>query len=115
VLTKDVVAQAARFDLGNVALLTGISAALSNLVSNVPAVLILKPFIEQLHEPQKAWIVVAMASTFAGNFTLLGSVANLIVAERAAKDGIRIDFWAYFRIGAPLTLVTLAIGILALS
>lgn len=115
VLTKDVVAQATRFDLGNVAVLTGISAALSNLVSNVPAVLILKPFVEQLHEPQRAWIVVAMASTFAGNFTLLGSVANLIVAERAAKDGIRIDFWAYFRIGAPLTLVTLAIGILALS
>lgn len=115
VLTKDVVAQAAHFDLGNVAVLTGVTAVLSNLVSNVPAVLVLKPFIEQLQEPQRAWIVVAMASTLAGNFTLLGSVANLIVAERAAKDGIMIDFWTYFRIGAPLTLVTMTVGILLLS
>lgn len=111
VLTREVVAQAAQFDLGNVAVLTGLTAVLSNLVSNVPAVLVLKPFVEPLQDPQRAWLVVAMASTLAGNFTLLGSVANLIVAERAAKDGIRIDFWTYIRIGAPLTLGTLAIGV----
>ncbi|QEL26730.1 anion transporter [Bosea sp. F3-2] len=115
VLTKEVLAQAAHFDLGNVAALTGVTAVLSNLVSNVPAVLVLKPFVEQLHDPQRAWLVVAMASTLAGNFTLLGSVANLIVAERAAKDGITIDFWTYFRIGAPLTIATLAIGLHMLS
>lgn len=56
-----------------------------------------------------------MASTLAGNFTLLGSVANLIVAQRAAKEGIEIDFWSYFRVGAPLTLITIAIGIIILS
>lgn len=111
VLTKDVVAQAAHFDLGNVAILSGITAVLSNLVSNVPAVLVLKPFVEQLQDPKHAWLVVAMASTLAGNFTLLGSVANLIVAERAAKEGISIDFWTYFKIGAPLTIATLAIGV----
>ena len=115
VLTPDLLAQATRLDLGNTAILTGVTAILSNLVSNVPAVLVLKPFIEHLHDPQRAWLVVAMASTLAGNFTLLGSVANLIVAERAAKDGITIDFWTYFRIGAPLTLATLAIGVLVLS
>ncbi|MBD3846283.1 anion transporter [Bosea sp. SSUT16] len=115
VLTPDLLAQAARLDLGNTAILTGVTAILSNLVSNVPAVLVLKPFIEHLHDPQRAWLVVAMASTLAGNFTLLGSVANLIVAERAAKDGITIDFWTYFRIGAPLTLATLAIGVFVLS
>lgn len=115
VLTRDVVGQVAQFDLGDVAVLTGVTAVLSNLVSNVPAVLVLKPFVEHLQEPQRARLVVAMASTLAGNFTLLGSVANLIVAERAAKEGIAIDFWAYFRIGAPLTIATLAIGIVVLS
>ncbi|WNJ88667.1 anion transporter [Bosea sp. 685] len=111
VLTPDLLAQAARLDLGNVAALTAVTAVLSNLVSNVPAVLVLKPFVEHLQDPRRAWLVVAMASTLAGNFTLLGSVANLIVAERAAKDGIAIDFWTYFKVGAPLTLATLAIGI----
>lgn len=115
VLTEDLLAQAARFDLSNVAALTGVTAVLSNLVSNVPAVLVLKPFIEQLQQPQPAWIVVAMASTLAGNFTLLGSVANLIVAEHAAREGIRIGFGSYFRIGAPLTLITLGIGLWLLS
>ncbi|MDX3807020.1 anion transporter [Bosea thiooxidans] len=115
VLTPDLLAQAARLDLGNTAILAGVTAILSNLVSNVPAVLVLKPFVEHLHDPQRAWLVVAMASTLAGNFTLLGSVANLIVAERAAKDGITIDFWTYFRMGAPLTIATLAIGVFVLS
>lgn len=115
VLTPDLLAQAARLDLGNTAILTGVTAILSNLVSNVPAVLVLKPFVEHLHDPQRAWLVVAMASTLAGNFTLLGSVANLIVAERAAKDGIDIDFWTYFKVGAPLTIATLAVGVFFLS
>lgn len=115
VLTPDLLAQAARLDLGNVGTLTGLTAVLSNLVSNVPAVLVLKPFVEHLHDPQRAWLVVAMASTLAGNFTLLGSVANLIVAERAAKDGVTIDFWTYFKVGAPLTIATLAIGVFLLS
>ncbi|MBJ2153567.1 anion transporter [Paracoccus sp. IB05] len=115
VLTGDLLAAAGRFDLSNTPTLTGLTAVLSNLVSNVPAVLVLKPFVEQLHDPQSAWIVVAMASTLAGNFTLLGSVANLIVAEHAARDSIRIGFGAYFRIGAPLTLVTLGIGLWVLS
>lgn len=115
VLTPDLLAQAARLDLGNTAILTAITAILSNLVSNVPAVLVLKPFVEHLQDPQRAWLTVAMASTLAGNFTLLGSVANLIVAERAAKDGITVDFWTYFKIGAPLTIVTLAVGVFVLA
>ncbi len=51
-----------------------------------------------------------MSSTFAGNFTLNGSVANLIVAERAKKEGVTISFLAYWRIGLPLTLISLAFG-----
>ena len=55
-----------------------------------------------------------MAATLAGNFTLLGSVANLIVAERARAHGVALPFWPYFRIGAPLTIATIGVGILLL-
>ncbi|HME21440.1 MAG TPA: hypothetical protein VKI44_08855 [Acetobacteraceae bacterium] len=51
-----------------------------------------------------------MASTLAGNFTILGSVANLIVVQKAAARAVRISFWDYFRVGAPLTVITLVIG-----
>ena len=53
-----------------------------------------------------------MASTLAGNFALVGSVANLIVAERARSRGVTIGFWPYLRVGAPLTLLTLVFGTL---
>ena len=98
--------------LGSVPVLAVIAAALSNLVSNVPAVLALAPFVRDLAHPQPAWLALAMASTFAGNFTILGSVANLIVVERARAQGVAIGFWDYFRVGAPLTIITLVIGTL---
>ena len=63
-----------------------LTAVLSNLVSNVPAVLMLKPFVAALPDPATAWKAVAMASTLAGNFTVLGSIANLIVVEKAARE-----------------------------
>jgi Na+/H+ antiporter NhaD/arsenite permease-like protein len=87
------------------------TAVLSNLVSNVPAVLALKPFLAHQAEPQRSWLVVAMASTFAGNLTVLGSVANLIVVQQAAAYGVTIGFWQHLRIGAPLTLLTIALGL----
>jgi Na+/H+ antiporter NhaD/arsenite permease-like protein len=96
--------------LARVPILTAVSAVLSNLVSNVPAVLVLKPFVEPLTDPRTAWLTLAMSSTLAGNFTVLASVANLIVVQRAQRQGIAISFWAYFRVGAPLTLLTLALG-----
>ena len=110
-LTPGVIAGVARQHLGNTGVLSLVTAALSNLVSNVPAVLMLKPFVANLADPQRAWLVVAMASTLAGNFTLVGSVANLIVAQRAQREGIKISFWAYFKVGAPLTVATILLGI----
>lgn len=80
-------------------------------MSNVPAVLALRSFLAGLGDPQRAWLVVAMASTLAGNLTLVGSVANLIVAQRARRYGVRIGFWPYFRVGAPLTLATILFGL----
>ena len=97
--------------LDNMVWLGLVTAVLSNIVSNVPAVLVLKPFIAELHDPQRAWLVVAMSSTLAGNFTLLGSVANLIVAQRAQAHGITLDFRSYFLIGAPLTVITIGAGL----
>ncbi len=115
VLSPEILQGAAQLHLDRPPVLAAVSAGLSNLVSNVPAVLVLKPFIEGLAEPRKAWLVLAMAATLAGNFTILGSVANLIVVHRARRYGIVIDFWTYFRIGGPVTLLTIVLGSLLLS
>jgi Na+/H+ antiporter NhaD/arsenite permease-like protein len=71
-----------------------------------------KPFVEALQGHDRAWLIVAMASTLACTLTVLGSIANLIVEQTAAASGVTISFWDYFRVGAPLTIVTLAIGTL---
>ena len=111
VLTPDVLAGAEHLSLATPAVLSVVAAALSNLVSNVPAVLMLKPFVANLAEPRRAWLVLAMASTLAGNLTILGSVANLIVVERARRQRIEIDFWSYLKVGVPVTAITIAAGI----
>jgi Na+/H+ antiporter NhaD/arsenite permease-like protein len=102
---------AATLQLGDPLHLAAAAAILANLVSNLPAVLLLKPFVEGLAAPHQAWLVLAMAATLAGNFTILGSVANLIVVQRARRLGIEIGFWSYFKVGAPLTVATLAVGL----
>jgi Na+/H+ antiporter NhaD/arsenite permease-like protein len=95
--------------------LSAVTAVLSNLVSNVPAVLMMKPFVQSLPDHASAWLTVAMASTLADNFTILGSIANLIVVQKAATRGVVIGFWDYFRVGAPLTVATLLLGTLWMS
>jgi Na+/H+ antiporter NhaD/arsenite permease-like protein len=95
--------------------LTALSATLSNVVSNVPAVLLFKPLVPAFADPQRAWLLLAMASTLAGNLTILGSVANLIVVEVARGAGIKIGFAEYCRVGIPLTLLTLLAGWLLLG
>ncbi len=111
-LTAEVLAAAGHVPLYDPLTLSLVTAALSNIVSNVPAVLVLEPFVTALADPQRAWLVVAMAATLAGNLTLVGSVANLIVAERARRLGVEIGFWTYLRVGAPVTVATLAAGVL---
>ena len=101
--------------LERVPALSLVTAVLSNLVSNVPAVLVLKPFVANLADPRRAWLVVAMASTLAGNLTVLGSVANLIVVQRARNRGVEIGFWTYLKVGAPLTVLTILVGVWWLS
>jgi Na+/H+ antiporter NhaD/arsenite permease-like protein len=95
-------------------LLGGLTLILSNLLSNVPTVLVLSPIVEPL-ESTRAWLTLAVASTLAGNFTVLGSVANLILIELARKLGVTISFMSYLRVGVPVTLLTLLIGIIYLQ
>ena len=109
-LTPDLIASAKNLGLDDVWRLSGFTAVLSNIMSNVPAVLALRPFIPGLENPERAWLVVAMSSTLAGNFTLLGSVANLIVAEQSKAAGTPLSFGAFFKVGLPLTLITLVAG-----
>ena len=97
------------------AVLTIVTAALSNLVSNVPAVLLLKSVVPTLGEPARGWLLLAMASTLAGNLTLLGSVANLIVVEVARGQRVRVGFLEYCRVGVPVTVASLLVGWLILS
>lgn len=91
---------------------TGVAALLSNLVSNVPAVMLFRPLVPTLADPDHAWRLLAMATTFAGNLTLLGSVANLIVAESARARRVELSFVEYSRAGVPITLLSLAWGCL---
>jgi Na+/H+ antiporter NhaD/arsenite permease-like protein len=115
VLSPQVIGAVRRLHLERIPVLSGITAILSNIVSNVPAVLVLKPFIAQLQSQQQAWLTIAMASTLAGNFTLVGSVANLIVVQRARAQNVEIGFWEYFKVGAPLTVLTIGTGVLWLE
>jgi len=108
-LTQHLFTIAHRLDMQNAGMLTLVTAALSNVVSNVPAVMLLKPLAAGFHNARTGWLVLAMASTLAGNLTITGSVANLIVVERARGE-MRIGFWDYSRVGIPVTLATLAIG-----
>lgn len=85
----------------------------SNIVSNVPLVLLIGPHLKELGEPTVAWPLLGFISTIAGNLTLVGSVANLIVAERA-RDSHILGFWEYLRFGAASTALSLVLGVPAI-
>jgi Na+/H+ antiporter NhaD/arsenite permease-like protein len=85
-----------------------VTAGLSNLISNVPAVLLIQGLIAP--EDTQSWLLLAAGSTLAGNLTLFGSVANLIVVEAAAGEDYAVTFWQHLRFGLPLTLLTLVLA-----
>jgi Na+/H+ antiporter NhaD/arsenite permease-like protein len=91
--------------------LTIVSAVVSNVISNVPAVMLIARLIPQLPDPNASWLTLAMASTLAGNLTLVGSIANLIVLEGARRQGVEITFWQYCIVGVPITVVTMLFGV----
>ncbi len=108
-LTDRLLDLARRWDLQRPAVFTGAVALLSNVVSNVPAVMLLKSLVPGLADPHAGWLLLAMASTLAGNLTITGSVANLIVAE-SARPEVRIGFRDFLRVGVPVTAATLLVG-----
>jgi Na+/H+ antiporter NhaD/arsenite permease-like protein len=113
-LTRELFRGASAVRLDDPGVLTVASAVVSNLVSNVPAVLLFKTVIPTFAEPARAWLVLAMSSTLAGNLTIVGSVANLIVVEAARSQRVEIGLAAYCRVGIPVTLATLLVGWLIL-
>ncbi|MBA8737029.1 anion transporter [Chromobacterium violaceum] len=79
---------------------------LSNIVSNVPAVMLLLPIAH--HE--MGGLMLALVSTLSGNLLIVGSIANIIVVDAAARRGIAIDWKRHARVGVPITLATLAVS-----
>ena len=85
----------------------------SNIFSNVPFVLVAGNWIARFAEPALMWKVLALATTFAGNLTIIGSVANVIVLE-SARQHIEVGFWDYVRFGIPIAILTTAAGVAVL-
>ena len=93
--------------------LTWFSVAGSNIFSNVPFVLVAGKWITHLADPTLMWKVLALATTFAGNLTIVGSVANMIVVE-SAREHVEVGFWDYARFGIPITILTTVAGVIVL-
>jgi hypothetical protein len=80
-----------RWDLHRIPVFVAATAALSNIVSNVPAVMLLRTLVPRLPDPHRGWLALAMSSTLAGNLTITGSVAKIIVVERARAEGVLVS------------------------
>jgi Na+/H+ antiporter NhaD/arsenite permease-like protein len=113
-ITSEMLRAAERLNLHKSLVFVSMVALLSNLVSNVPAVMLLKGMIPQFPNPHTTWLMLAMSSTLAGNLTITGSVANIIVVEKA-RTVTRISFRDYMKTGVPVTIATLAVGLLWLN
>ncbi len=90
-----------------------LSLMASNLFSNVPFVMLARAWVPTLSEPRLMWQLLALSSTLAGNLTLVGSVADLIVFE-GARERVRVSFWEYVKVGLPATLLSLIVGVAVL-
>ena len=98
--------RASGLDLRHAATLFGVTTVLSNLVSNVPAVMLLLPAATH----PLAGPILALASTLAGNLFIVGSIANIIVVDQGARLGVALDWRTHARIGIPVTIGTLALA-----
>src|SRR5215475_4101416 len=108
-ITSRLLAVAQHWNLQRTWVFTLSVAGLCNIVNNVPAVMLLKTLVPGFADPHKGWLVLAMASTLAGNLTITGSVANIIVVETARPE-VEIEYRDYLRAGVPITLLTLTVG-----
>jgi Na+/H+ antiporter NhaD/arsenite permease-like protein len=95
---------------GGLGQLAGLSALLSNLISNVPAVLLLAETVEASGGSPALWLTLAASSTLAGNATIIGAAANVIVVQAAAREGIHVSMKDFVRAGLPVTAATLVLS-----
>ncbi len=95
--------------LGGILSLHGLSLVLSQIVSNVPFVILMNPMLKPLHD-NLLWLALSSSSTLAGNFTIIGAMANLIVIEIAKKQGISVNFFTFLKIGSVVTLLSLILS-----
>lgn len=100
-------------DIGGIVKLHGLSLFLSQIVSNVPYTVMMLPVLKPISS-EILWLSLASASTLAGNATIIGAMANLIVIESAEKENVKIGFWEFFKIGIVVTLLSFVISIAVL-
>lgn len=101
-------------DVNGMVSVTVFSAVVSQLVSNVPLTMLVIPAIQNI-PGDVLWIALAAGSTLGGNATVIGAVANIIVVEGAAREGINIKFMEFLKVGVPVTVVTLALAIAVMA
>ncbi len=101
--------------LANPVTLSVVVTILSNVVSNVPAVLLFRPIFPALGGTEQIALIISAVSTLAGNLTVVGSIANLIVIEQARRHGVSITFAEYLKVGVPVTIVTIAVGLVMIE
>ena len=98
---------------GGLAWLVGLSTLLSNLISNVPVVLLLAEVVPQ--SSTQLWLALAASSTLAGNATILGAACNIIVVQVDARDGVTVSMRDFVKAGLPVTAATLVLSTLLLA
>lgn len=101
------------YDMNGIGMIHGVSLVFSQIVSNVPLVVAMLPIMHTT-QGDLLWLALASASTLAGNATIIGAMANLIVIESAKKEGIHITFMEYFKSGIIVTVLSFVISILIL-
>lgn len=105
---------AERFNLHNRWIFSGVVMLLSNILSNVPSVMLLKGLLPNFADAHHFWLLLASTSTLAGNLTITGSVANIIVVEKARSES-PIEFTDYLKAGIPVTFATVIVAVVWLT
>ena len=101
-------------NLAGITSIAVVSTVVSQLVSNVPLTMLLLPILKNV-PGDTLWIALAAGSTLGGNLTIIGAVANIIVVEGAAREGIHIGFIEFLKVGAVVTAITIGVAILVLG
>lgn len=112
-LNRFILGNPLKADAGGIAFLHGSSLVFSQLVSNVPFVVLMLPMMK-VASSTLLWLSLASASTLAGNATIIGAMANLIVIESAKREGVKIGFMEFLKVGLAVTLITLPLSMILL-